>query len=189
MICNRGPSANRLFNGLKDSDQPKRYDSVATGTDYHTPVSNSEYNYSIRDLTGVDIQPTKTFPIDPANEAGFDNSAESLTISPALVVKYIDAARQVASHMLLTPTGIRFAPFPVVADTDRDKYCVQRIVDFYLRQPTDIEDYLFACWQLRQSNAGMPGRTEFELRCQPGCSSRVGEVKPEVPKAGLVCIE
>lgn len=110
-------------------------------------LSNSEYNYSIRDLTGVDIKPTASFPIDAANAAGFDNSAESLTISPSLITKYLDAARSVADHMLLTPEGIRFAPHPVVTDTDRDKVCVQRIVDFYRAQPTAIDAYLIAAWE------------------------------------------
>ena len=45
-------------------------------------LSNTEYDYTIRDLTGVDIRPTREFPLDPANEAGFDNSGESLTMSP-----------------------------------------------------------------------------------------------------------
>ena len=48
-------------------------------------LSNAEYDNTIRDLTGVDIRPTREFPVDPANEAGFDNSAESLAMSPALV--------------------------------------------------------------------------------------------------------
>jgi len=48
-------------------------------------LSNAEYDYTIRDLTGVDIRPTKEFPVDPANEAGFDNTGESLAMSPALV--------------------------------------------------------------------------------------------------------
>lgn len=112
-------------------------------------LSNSEYNYTIRDLTGVDIQPTASFPIDAANRAGFDNSAESLAISPSLISKYLDAARSVADHMLLTPEGIRFAPHPVVTDTDRDKYCVQRIVDFYRAQPLAIDAYLLAAWELQ----------------------------------------
>ena len=30
-------------------------------------LSNAEYNYTIRDLTGVDIRPTREFPVDPAN--------------------------------------------------------------------------------------------------------------------------
>jgi hypothetical protein len=112
-------------------------------------LSNEEYNYSIRDLTGVDIRPTSTFPVDSANEAGFDNTGESLVMSPALLKKYLDAARTVVDHMLLTPDGIAFAPHPVVTDTDRDKYCVKRIVQFYQEQPTDLSDYFFAAWQLR----------------------------------------
>ncbi len=30
-------------------------------------LSNSEYNNTIRDLTGVDMRPTREFPVDPAN--------------------------------------------------------------------------------------------------------------------------
>jgi hypothetical protein len=111
-------------------------------------LNHAEYNNVIHDLTGQDIQPTISFPIDSTNEAGFDNSSESLTTTPALVTKYLDAARFVAEHLLLVPEGIRFAPFPVVTETDRDRYCVQRIVDFYRRQPTDIYSYLLGCWEL-----------------------------------------
>jgi hypothetical protein len=114
-------------------------------------LNHSEYNYAIEDLTGHDIRPTSSFPIDPANEAGFDNSAESLTITPALVTKYLDAARFVSEHMLLVPDGIRFASHPVVTETDRDKYCVQRIVDFYQKQPTKLADYLVGCWDIEKS--------------------------------------
>ena len=60
-------------------------------------LSNAEYNYSIRDLTGVDLRPTREFPVDPANPSGFDNSSESLTMSPALLNKYLQAAREVGA--------------------------------------------------------------------------------------------
>lgn len=119
-------------------------------------LSNAEYNYTIRDLTGVDIRPTKTFPIDAANESGFDNSGESLTMSPALLNKYLGAARQIVEHLVLKPDGIEFAPHPVVTDTDRDKYCVKRIIDFYQRQPVDFADYFFAAWQYRHRNTRAP---------------------------------
>ncbi len=115
-------------------------------------LSNAEYNYTIRDLTGVDIRPTREFPVDPANEAGFDNSAESLTLSPALMNKYLAAAREVVQYLVLKPHGFDFAAHPVMTDTDRDKYCVNRIVDFYRRQPTDYTDYFFAAW-----HAGIAG--------------------------------
>src|SRR5262249_47329743 len=58
-------------------------------------LSNAEFDYTIRDLTGVDMRPTREFPVDPANEAGFDNSGESLAMSPALLKKYLAAARRV----------------------------------------------------------------------------------------------
>ena len=49
-------------------------------------LSNAEYNYTIRDLTGVDLQPTREFPADGAAGEGFTNAAEALTdISPCAV--------------------------------------------------------------------------------------------------------
>ena len=74
-------------------------------------LSNSEYNNTIRDLTGEDIRPAREFPVDPANTAGFDNSGESLSMSSALLNKYLQAARDVADHMVLTPDGIRVTLF------------------------------------------------------------------------------
>lgn len=116
-------------------------------------LSNAEYNHTIHDLTGVDIRPTRTFPVDPANQAGFDNSGESLALSPALVSKYLAAAQEVAAHLALQPNGFTFAPHPVVADTDRDKWAVFRIVDFYRRQPTDFAEYFLAAWRYQHRAA------------------------------------
>ena len=120
-------------------------------------LSNAEYDYTIHDLTGVDIRPTREFPVDPANEAGFDNSGESLTVSPALLKKSLAAARHVADHLVLKPDGFVFAPHPAVTETDRDKYCVHRIVDFYRRHEVDYADYFFAAWQYQNREAGTTG--------------------------------
>ncbi len=123
-------------------------------------LSNAEYNYTIRDLTGVDIKPTREFPVDPANQAGFDNSGESLAMSPALLNKYLQAAHEVADHMVLTPDGIDFAPTPMLVETDKDKYTIQRIIDFYFSQPTDFADYFAAAWRYKYRVAlGKPTAT------------------------------
>ena len=61
-------------------------------------LSNAEFDYSIRDLTGVNIRPAREFPVDPANEAGFDNSGESLAMSPALLKKYLAGAAGRGPH-------------------------------------------------------------------------------------------
>jgi mono/diheme cytochrome c family protein len=123
-------------------------------------LSNAEYDYTVRDLTGVDIRPTREFPVDPANEAGFDNSGESLTMSPALLDKYLGAARAVAEHLVLAPRGFRFAAHPAVTDTDRDRHAVERIVSFYQRQPTDLAAYFLAAWRYQHRRAlGLPDAT------------------------------
>jgi Protein of unknown function (DUF1592)/Protein of unknown function (DUF1588)/Protein of unknown function (DUF1587)/Protein of unknown function (DUF1585)/Protein of unknown function (DUF1595)/Planctomycete cytochrome C len=80
----------------------------------HVPLrrlSNAEYNYTIRDLTGVDLQPTREFPADGAAGEGFTNAAEALSdISPALLSKYLNAAKDISDHAVLLPEGFRFSP-------------------------------------------------------------------------------
>src|SRR6185503_14132640 len=74
-------------------------------------LSNAEYTYTIRDLTGVDsLDPTREFPVDSASGEGFMNVGHSLVMSPALVTKYLDAAKEVARHAVLLPDGVRFSP-------------------------------------------------------------------------------
>jgi hypothetical protein len=136
-------------------------------------LSNSEYNYTIRDLTGVDLRPAREFPVDPANPAGFDNSGESLAMSPALMGKYLRAAREVADHMVLKPEGLAFAPHPMLAETDRDRYCVQQILDFYRRQDTDLGDYFLAAWRFKHRAAfGKPRATLAQVAAERGVSAK-----------------
>src|SRR5260370_8942826 len=114
----------------------------------------------MRALRGEDLQPTGEFAVDPANPEGFDNSGESLTMSPGLLNKYLQAARGVADHMVVTPDGIRFAPYPMLAETDREKFAIQQIMKFYLRQPIDYADYFQAAWRYKNRAAlGKPGAT------------------------------
>jgi hypothetical protein len=123
-------------------------------------LSNAEYDYTIRDLTGVDIRPAREFPVDPANTAGFDNSGETLMMSPTLLKKYLAAAREVASHMYLKEEGFAFAPHPMLAETDRDKFAVHQIIDFYHQQNIDYADYFQAAWRFRNRVAlGQPNAT------------------------------
>ena len=138
-------------------------------------LSNAEYNYTIRDLTGVDLRPANEFPVDPANQAGFDNSGESLEMSPGLMGKYLEAARQTADHLVLKPDGFAFAPWPMLVETDREHYTIQRIVDFYDRQPTDFADYFQAAWRYKHRVAlGEPKATLASIAAEnklgPGTS-------------------
>lgn len=109
-------------------------------------LSNAEFDYTIHDLTGVDIQPAKSFPIDPASGEGFTNTGEALTMSPSLFKKYYAAAENIADHALLTTEGLRFAPYPVVTFADRQKYYEQAIIRFYEMHAVDYTRYLTELW-------------------------------------------
>src|SRR6266496_1002865 len=98
-------------------------------------LSNAEYTYTVRDLTGVEsLDPAKEFPADSASGEGFMNVGNSLVMSPALLTKYLDAAKDIASHAVLLPDGIRFSP----RNTRRDwtEEILAEIRAFY-RQFTD----------------------------------------------------
>jgi hypothetical protein len=109
-------------------------------------LSNAEYDYSIFDLTGFDIRPARSFPIDPASGEGFNNTGEALIMSPSLFKKYFAAAEFVADHVAITPSGWRFAPHPVVTFADRQKYCEQAVLRFYEKHAVDYEKCFTALW-------------------------------------------
>lgn len=74
-------------------------------------LSNAEYDATIRDLTEIDLKPTREFPVDGAGGEGFTNAGESLSdISPALFSRYLQAAKEIADHAVLLPDGFRFSP-------------------------------------------------------------------------------
>jgi hypothetical protein len=73
-------------------------------------LSNAEYTATLRDLTGVpSLDPAKEFPADSAAGEGFMNVGQALVMSPALLTKYLDAAKDVARHAVLLPEGIGFS--------------------------------------------------------------------------------
>ncbi len=83
-------------------------------------LSNAEYTYTIRDLTGVDLNPARDFPTDGAAGEGFTNTGNALVMSPALLTKYFDAGRDIAQHAVLLPDGFRFSPSTSRADWTND---------------------------------------------------------------------
>lgn len=136
-------------------------------------LSNAEYDYTIRDLTGVNLRPTREFPVDPANVAGFTNSGESLAMSPALFTKYLATARHVADHLVLMPKGFAFASHPAVIYSDRDKFAVRRIIDFYRTLKTDYDEFLLAAWIFKHRRI---------LEIKPQTLSEVADTRGISPK-------
>ncbi|HLX46623.1 MAG TPA: DUF1592 domain-containing protein [Bryobacteraceae bacterium] len=58
-------------------------------------LNRTEYSNAIRDLLGLDTQPGASLPTDNTS-FGFDNIADVLSMSPALLERYVSVARSVA---------------------------------------------------------------------------------------------
>ena len=92
-------------------------------------LNNAEYTHTIRDLTGVALDPVREFPTDSAAGEGFTNTGNSLAMSPGLLKKYLDAAKGIAQHAVLLPDGFRFSAHPTRRDwTDE---ILDQIREFY----------------------------------------------------------
>ena len=103
-------------------------------------LSNTEYDLSIRDLTGVAIRATAEFPADPAGGEGFDNTGEALGMTPSVDErKEYPEIRFVAVgllgdrvHILCfseTPDGIRVISFRKANSREVKRYVQANAAD------------------------------------------------------------
>ncbi|MEO2013135.1 MAG: DUF1592 domain-containing protein [Fuerstiella sp.] len=63
-------------------------------------LNRVEYRNTVRDLIGVDFDPTEDFPSDDIGY-GFDNIGDVLTLSPFLMERYVAAAEQIMSQAIV----------------------------------------------------------------------------------------
>jgi hypothetical protein len=117
----------------------------------HVPLrrlSNAEYDATVRDVTGVDLRPTREFPSDGAAGEGFTNAAEGLAeMSPTLLNKYLAAAKELAGHAVLLPDGFRFSMSKTRRDWTNEGTAALR--QFYVQFATGdgalpVQPYLLA---------------------------------------------
>ncbi len=93
-------------------------------------LNNTEYNFTIQDLTGVsDLNPTREFPVDSAAGEGFTNTGSSLVMSPSMAIKFLDAAKEIAAHAVLLPEHIRFSSSTSRSDWTNE--ALEKIKTFY----------------------------------------------------------
>ncbi len=62
-------------------------------------LNRMEYSNAVRDLLGLDTQPGMMLPVDESG-FGFDNMADLLSMSPALLERYLSAARVVTRQAI-----------------------------------------------------------------------------------------
>ncbi|MDQ3012708.1 MAG: DUF1592 domain-containing protein, partial [Acidobacteriota bacterium] len=76
-------------------------------------LNRVEYSNAVRDLLALDIKPGMALPVDDSGY-GFDNIGDVLTLSPALLERYMSAARRVSRLAIgdrtIKPAEERFQP-------------------------------------------------------------------------------
>ena len=79
-------------------------------------LNRAEYSNAIRDLLAVDVRPGEWLPVDDSGY-GFDNIAAVLSTSPALLDRYMSAARKVSR---LAVGDLTLRPSEAIYDAKRD---------------------------------------------------------------------
>ena len=136
-------------------------------------LTNAEYDYTIRDVTGQDFKLGREFLPDGGGGEGFSNVGDVLFVSPQQLDKYLGAARQLADHATILPgRGVSFQEQRVGlrgAEQVRDQ-AEQALYVWYQKMsgpylPKDGEDmreadYMLACWKYQHRD--QTGATSLE---------------------------
>jgi hypothetical protein len=137
-------------------------------------LNRAEYSNVIRDLLALDVKPGAWLPVDDSGY-GFDNIADVLTTSPALLERYLSAARRVSTlavgDLEMKPVEEQFLPLRDPPGSFRRGSRAERISDdlpFDSRGGIAIQYYfpLDAEYVFRikmPGNQGTPG-SNYELR-------------------------
>src|SRR6185295_19682697 len=74
-------------------------------------LNRAEYSNAIRDILALDIQPGASLPVDDSGY-GFDNIGDVLSLSPALLERYMSVGRLISrlavGNVALKPTVEEF---------------------------------------------------------------------------------
>lgn len=66
-------------------------------------LNRTEYDNTIRDLTGLDLSLSENFPADGSGGEGFDNNGETLFLPPLLMERYLEAADKILNAAVVSP--------------------------------------------------------------------------------------
>ena len=118
---------------------PSRCDTVSPGRRVLRRLTPTEYDRTVRDLTGVESHYGERFAADPVVDS-FDNDSASLVVSPLLAEQLRVAAEAIATEALRDPTRV----LPCTPSGASDAACALRFVDTFglraFRRPlTDAE--------------------------------------------------
>jgi hypothetical protein len=104
-------------------------------------LNRAEYSNSVRELFGIDVDPSALLPTDDVSD-GFDNIANVLKVSPSFLEQYIGAARFVTRQAVGEPPSSTPPRVLLRGTADRNPFG-QDAIPLGL-QPVMVTEHLFA---------------------------------------------
>ncbi len=94
-------------------------------------LTSAEYAYTIKDLTGVDFDFSRSFVGEAVGGEGFSNVGGVQFMQDAILERYLEAAKTVASHALVGAGSLGFYQDP--GKTGQELSAINRINEIYRR--------------------------------------------------------
>jgi hypothetical protein len=107
-------------------------------------LTRAEYDHTVRDLTGLDLEPSAAFPTDGAGGEGFDTTGDALFTSPIHVEQYLSAADRIVSAVWADPAARKRVlvaePCPGKSPRDAATAVVAAFAERAFRRPVTGEE-------------------------------------------------
>src|SRR5262249_35121819 len=151
-------------------------------------LTSGEYQYTVHDLTGLDLKFDQDSASDSVGGEGFTNFGDVQFMADANLERYLEAARFIADHAVVGSGPLRFFDDP--GKSGFELSAIHRITDIYRSngfrtnsgeggKPFGIERYTRAflvCWKYQNRVAlGQPKATLQQLAIRDGVSVRFAE--------------
>jgi mono/diheme cytochrome c family protein len=116
------PTADQLASYLETAlERASLRDPNPGRTEAFHRLNQAEYHNAIRDLLALDVDVSSLVPADAADQHGFDNMAGVLSMSPALLERYVSAARRISRLAVgIPPKGSTIETYTVPVNLLQD---------------------------------------------------------------------
>ncbi|MBK9171124.1 MAG: DUF1592 domain-containing protein [Bryobacterales bacterium] len=151
-------------------------------------LTGAEYTYTIRDLTGLDLEVGGDLSADSAGGEGFTNFGDVQFMDDAGLERYLEAAKTVAAHAVIGSGPVEFFEDP--GKTGLELSAISRIQEIYRGngfrgvsgeggKPYGVELYakaFYAAWRYRHRGVlGDAAKSLAEIGAEEGVSARFAE--------------
>jgi hypothetical protein len=151
-------------------------------------LTSAEFDYTIEDLTRLDLRLARRFVSDAVGGEGFTNVGGAQFVEDSTLEQYLEAAKNVADHAVIGVRPLTFFEHP--GETGRELSAITHIKELYHRtgfrtaagegaKPFGLDLYpraMFVAWQFRHRQAlGLGDASLEKLARNEGMSVRLCE--------------